>query len=56
MTAQVAERLIYGGNKEIGLFSNPLSLYLKQTGIIIGIPHLNLCLSLISCFNPLVNS
>ena len=39
MTAQVAERLIYGGNKEIGLFSNPLSLYLKQTGISFVSPH-----------------
>ena len=39
MTAQVAERLIYGGNKEIGLFSNPLSLYLKQAGISFISPH-----------------
>ena len=39
MTAQVAERLIYGGNKEIGLFSNPLSLYLKQSGISFVSPH-----------------
>ena len=39
MTAQVAERLIYGGNKEIGLFSNPLSLYLKQIGISFVSPH-----------------
>lgn len=32
MTAQVSERLIYAG-KEMRLFSNPLSLYLKQMGI-----------------------
>ena len=32
MTAQASERLIYGG-KDIRLCSNPLSLYLKQTGI-----------------------
>ena len=31
MTAQVSERLIYGG-REFALFSNPLSLYLQQTG------------------------
>ena len=38
MTAQVAERLIYG-DKEIPLFTNPLSLYLKQTGISFESPH-----------------
>lgn len=38
MTAQVSEKLIYGG-KEIPLFSNPLSLYLKQTGITFESPH-----------------
>ena len=38
MTAQVSERLIYGG-KEIRLFSNPLSLYLKQSGISFESPH-----------------
>jgi len=32
MTAQASELLIYGG-KEIRLYSNPLSLYLRQTGI-----------------------
>ena len=32
MTAQASERLIYGG-KDIRLCTNPLSLYLKQTGI-----------------------
>jgi len=32
MTAQVSERLIYGG-KEIPIFSNPLSTYLQQTDI-----------------------
>ena len=32
MTAQVSERLIYGG-KEIPIFSNPLSTYIRQTGI-----------------------
>jgi len=32
MTAQASERLIYGG-KDTRLCSNPLSLYLKQTGI-----------------------
>ena len=38
MTAQVAERLIYGG-KEIPLFTNPLSLYIKQTGTSFVSPH-----------------
>ena len=38
MTAQVSERLIYG-NKEIPLFTNPLSLYLKQTGLSFKSPH-----------------
>lgn len=38
MTAQVSERLIYGG-KEISLFTNPLSLYLQQTGISFQSPH-----------------
>ena len=38
MTAQVAERLIYG-DKEIPLFTNPLSLYLKQTGLSFESPH-----------------
>lgn len=38
MTAQVSERLIYGG-KEISLFTNPLDLYLKQTGIAFESPH-----------------
>lgn len=38
MTAQVAERLIYG-EKEISLFSNPLSLFLKETGISFESPH-----------------
>jgi hypothetical protein len=38
MTAQVSERLIYGG-KEIPLFTNPLSLYLKQTEITFQSPH-----------------
>ena len=32
MTAQASERLIYGG-KDIRLCSNPLSMYLKQSGI-----------------------
>jgi hypothetical protein len=32
MTAQASELLIYGG-KEIRLYSNPLSLYLRQTGM-----------------------
>ena len=38
MTAQVSEKLIYGG-KEIPLFTNPLSLYLKQSGISFISPH-----------------
>lgn len=38
MTAQVAERLIYGG-KEIPLFTNPLSLYLKNSGTSFVSPH-----------------
>lgn len=38
MTAQVSERLIYG-DKEIPLFTNPLSLYLQQTGISFQSPH-----------------
>jgi len=38
MTAQVAERLIYG-DKEIPLFTNPLALYLKQTGISFESPY-----------------
>ena len=38
MTAQVSERLIYGG-KEIPLFTNPLSLYLKNTGTRFESPH-----------------
>jgi len=38
MTAQVSERLIYGG-KEIPLFTNPLSLYLKNNGITFESPH-----------------
>lgn len=38
MTAQVAEKLIYG-DKEIPLFTNPLSLYLKQSGIFFQSPH-----------------
>jgi hypothetical protein len=38
MTAQDAENLIYGG-KEIPLFSNPLSLYLKQNGVTFESPH-----------------
>ena len=38
MTAQVAERLIIGG-KESLLFTNPLSLYLKQAGITFKSPH-----------------
>lgn len=38
MTAQVAERLIYG-DSEIPLFTNPLSLYLKQAGISFESPH-----------------
>jgi len=39
MTAQVSERLIYAGNKEISLFSNPLSLFLRQTEISFVSPH-----------------
>ena len=38
MTAQVSERLIYGG-KEISLYTNPLSLYLKATGTCFESPH-----------------
>jgi hypothetical protein len=38
MTAQVSERLIYGG-KEIPLFTNPLSLYLGQSEISFQSPH-----------------
>ena len=38
MTAQVSEKLIYGG-KEIPLFTNPLSLYLKNAGISFQSPH-----------------
>ncbi len=38
MTAQVSESLIYGG-KEIPLFTNPLSLYLKNNGIAFESPH-----------------
>ena len=38
MTAQVSERLIYGG-KEIPLFTNPLSLYLRQSEISFQSPH-----------------
>ena len=38
MTAQLSERLIYG-NKEIALFANPLSLYLKNAGIRFKSPH-----------------
>ena len=38
MTAQVAERLIYG-DKEIPLYTNPLSLFLKQSGISFKSPH-----------------
>jgi len=38
MTAQVSERLIYGEN-EISLFSNPLSIYLRQTGRSFVSPH-----------------
>lgn len=38
MTAQIAEKLIYG-DKEIPLFSNPLSLYVKQTGLSFESPH-----------------
>ena len=38
MTAQVSERLIYSGT-EISLFTNPLSLYLRATGIQFVSPH-----------------
>lgn len=38
MTAQVAEKLIYAG-KEIPLFTNPLSLYLKSSGTRFVSPH-----------------
>lgn len=38
MTAQVSEILIYSG-KEIPLFTNPLSLYLKTTGTRFESPH-----------------
>lgn len=38
MTAQVSERLICGG-KEIPLFTKPLSLYLKQSGLSFQSPH-----------------
>ncbi len=38
MTAQVSERLIYG-DKEISLFTNPLSLYLRATGTQFVSPH-----------------
>lgn len=38
MTAQVAEKLIYAG-KEIPLFTNPLSLYLKNSGTRFLSPH-----------------
>ena len=38
MTAQVSERLIYGG-KEISLFTNPLSLYLRYADIHFVSPH-----------------
>lgn len=38
MTAQVSERLIYG-DKEIPLFTNPLSLYLKNAGLSFKSPH-----------------
>lgn len=38
MTAQVSETLIYGG-KEIPLFTNPLSMYLKYAGISFVSPH-----------------
>jgi len=38
MTAQVSEKLIYGGNK-ISLFTNPLSLYMKYSGIRFVSPH-----------------
>lgn len=38
MTAQVSERLIYGG-KEISLFTNPLSLFLRNSDIRFVSPH-----------------
>ena len=38
MTAQVAERLIYGG-KEISMFTNPLGLYLRASNISFVSPH-----------------
>lgn len=38
MTAQVAEKLIYAG-KEISLYTNPLSLYLKNSGTQFVSPH-----------------
>lgn len=38
MTAQVPERLVYGG-KEIPLFTNPLSLYLKNARTSYVSPH-----------------
>ena len=38
MTAQVSEKLIYG-DKEIPLFTNPLSLYLKYCDIRFVSPH-----------------
>ncbi|QWD63373.1 hypothetical protein [Polynucleobacter sp. MWH-UH2A] len=38
MTAQVSERLIYG-DKEIPLFTNPLSLYMKYSDIRFVSPH-----------------
>ena len=38
MTAQVSEQLIYGG-KAIPLFTNPLSLYLRNADISFDSPH-----------------
>lgn len=38
MTAQVSERLLYGG-QEIPLFTNPLSLYLQNAGLSFKSPH-----------------
>ena len=38
MTAQVSERLIYGG-KEISMFSNPLGPYLRASKISFESPH-----------------
>jgi len=38
MTAQVADRLIYEG-KPISIFSNPLSLYLRQNKLSFQSPH-----------------